>query len=102
MCLNTYQLDPSYFLTLAGFAWKACLKMKGVELELLTDLNMILMIEEGIRGGICQVSHAYIEANNKYMDDHDKNKRSLFLVHVDANNLHGCPMTEKLPVCGFK
>ena len=76
--------------------------MTGVELELLTDPNMLLMIEEGIRGGITQVSHGYAEVNNKYMKSYDKNEESSFLMYLDVNNLYGCPVTEKLPVGGFK
>ena len=60
-------LDLAYFLSLPGLAWQACLKMTGVELELLRDANMFLMVEEGITGGITQVSHAYAKANNKYI-----------------------------------
>ena len=71
--------------------------MTPVELELLTDPNILLMIEEGIRGGITQVSHGYAKTNNKHMKNYDKNNESL-----DGNNLYGCPMTEKLPVGGFK
>ena len=69
MCLETYELDPVYFLSLPGVAWQACLKMTGVELELLMDPNMLLMIEEGIRAGINQISHGYAESNNKYMEN---------------------------------
>ena len=76
--------------------------MTGVQLELLTDPNMLLMTEEGIRGGITQVSHGYAKANNKYMKNYDKNKESPFLKYLDANNLYGCPVTEKLPVDNFK
>ena len=61
--------------------------MTGIELELPTDPNMLLMMEEGIRGGITQVSHGYNEANNKYIKNYDKNKESLFLIYLDANNL---------------
>ena len=60
------------------------------------------MIENGIRGGISQVVCSYAEANSKYMDNYDENKESSFLPYLDANNLYGCPMTEKLPVGGFK
>ena len=61
-----YQLDPTYFVSAPGLAWQACLKKVGVKLELITDYDMILMIEEGIRGGICQATHRYVKANNKY------------------------------------
>ena len=76
--------------------------MTGVELELLTDSNMLLMVEEGIRGGISQVSHGYAKANYKYMENYDKNEESSFLMYLDANNLYGYTMTEKLPVGNFK
>ena len=75
--------------------------MTGVELKLLTDPNMLFMVEEGIRGGITQVSHVYAKANFKYMKNYDKNEESSYLEYLDANNLYGCPMTEKLSVAGF-
>ena len=53
LCLNTYGLDPDYFLSLPRLAWQACLKHSGVKLELLSDIDMLLMLEEGTRGGIC-------------------------------------------------
>ena len=66
-CLEIYGLDPIYFVSAPGLAWQACLKKAEVKLELLTDYYMILMIEKGIRGGICQATHRYVKANNKYM-----------------------------------
>ena len=52
-CLKNYELDPAHFVSLPGLAWQACLKKTNVELELLTDYDMLLMVEEGLRGGIC-------------------------------------------------
>ena len=69
------------------------LKKTGVELELLTDIDMLLMVEEGIKGGICQVSQKYSKANNKYMKDFDKNKESSHIQLFDANNLYGWAMS---------
>ena len=66
-CLEIYGLDPIYFVSAPGLAWQACLKKAEVKLELLTDYYMILMIEKGIRGAICQATHRYVKANNKYM-----------------------------------
>ena len=70
-CIKTYELDPAHFISLPGLAWLACLKKTGVELELLTDYDMLLMIEEDIRGGICHALHRYAKANNEYMKDYD-------------------------------
>ena len=67
MCLEKYQLDSAYFVSAPGLACQACLKKTGVKLELLTDIEMLLMIEKGTRGGICQATHRYAKANNKYM-----------------------------------
>ena len=75
-CLEIYELDPIYFVSAPGLAWQACLKKTEVKLELLTDYDMILMIEKGIRGGICQATHRYAKANNKYMKNSDKNNES--------------------------
>ena len=102
MSLKTYGLDPAYFVSLPGFAWHTCLKITGVKLELITDINMLLMIENRMRGGVCNVIRSYAEANNKYMNNYDENKESSFLLYLDANYLYGCPMTGKLPVGGFK
>ena len=77
-------------------------KKTGVKLELLTDENMFLIYEQGIRGGICNKVHSYAEANNKYMKNYDKNKESSFLMYVNANNLYGWAMSKKLPVDEFK
>ena len=101
--IETDKLDPAYFLTTPGLSWEACLKKTGVKLELLTDENMFLTYEEGIRGGICNKVHSYAETNNnKYMKNYDKNKESSFLLYVDTNNLYGWAMSKKLPVDGFK
>ena len=72
MCFDIYGLDPVYFLSAPGLAWQACLKKTEVKLELLTYYDMILVIEKGIRGGICQATHRHAEANNKYMKNYDK------------------------------
>ena len=101
-CMKNYELDPAHFVSLPGLAWQACLKKTNVELELLTDYDMFLMIEEGVRGGICHAIQRYAKANNKYMRDYDKNKESSYIQYLDVNNLYGKAMTEKLPVRGFR
>ena len=92
-CLEIYELDPTHFLSAPGLAWQACLKKTQVESELLTDNDMLLMFEEGICGGMCQATYRHAKANNKYMNNHDKNKESSFLIYDDANNLYGWGMS---------
>ena len=77
LCLNTYELDyfrlfPAYFLSLPGLAWQACLKKTEVKLELISDIDMLLMIEKGIRGKICQSIFRHAKANNKYIINYDE------------------------------
>ena len=102
ICLKNYGLDPVYYYTAPGLAWDAMLKMTGVNLELLSDVDMLLMIEKGIRGGVSMVSNRYGKANNKYMKDFNESELSKFLMYFDANNLYGGAMSEKLPVHNFK
>ena len=73
-----------------------------MKLELLTDNDMLIMEEKGIRGGVCNATLKYAKANNRYMKDYDENIASSFLEYLDANNLCGWPMSEKLPVGDFK
>ena len=102
MCIKEYELDPAHFLSLPGLEWQACLKKTNIELGLLTDYDMLLMVEEGIRGGICHSIHRYAKANNKYMKNYNNNKESSYIQYLDANNLYGWAMSKKLPVNGFK
>ena len=103
LCLKIYGLDPVYYFTAPGLAWDACLKMTNINLELLSDPNMLLMFEKGIRGGISMISNRYGKANNKYMGNRfNKNELNKYLMYLDANNLYGRAMSEKLPVHSFK
>ena len=83
------ELCPAHFLSAPGLAWQACFKKANVNLELLTDVDMLLMIEAGIRGGMCQPVHRYAKANSKYMKNYNKNIESSYLIYLDANNLYG-------------
>ena len=87
MCLRVYELDPAHFVSLPGLAWQACLKKTNIELELLTDYDMLLMVEKGIRGGICHSIHRYAKANNKYMQNYNNNEESSYIQYLDTNNL---------------
>ena len=94
MCLKEYELDPAHFLSLPGLAWQARLKKTNIELELLTDYEMLLMVEEGIRGGICHSIHRYAKANNKYMKNYNNNEESSYIQYLDANNRQGIDNNE--------
>ena len=103
-CLKHYSLDPAHFCTAPGLAWKACLKKTGVRLELLTDPDMLLIFERGIRGGITQAVHRYTSANNKYMmgDLYDPSRESSYLQYLGANNLYCWAISQLLPTGNFR
>ena len=75
MCIKVYELDPAHFLSAPGLAWQACLEKTEVKLELMTDVDMLLMVEKGIRGGICHAIYRYAKGNNKYMKNYNKDKK---------------------------
>ena len=102
MCIKVYELDPAHFLSAPGLPWQACLNKTEVKLELLADVDMLLMVEKGIRGGICHAIYRYAKANNKYIKNYNKDKEESFLQYLDDNNLYGWEMSQKLPVSGFK
>ena len=74
MYLKIYELYPTNFFSASELPWQADLKKIKVKLNLLTGINLLLMVEKGIRGGICHAIHRYVKANNKYMKDYDKSK----------------------------
>ena len=88
ICLEIYELDSAKSLSAPGLAWQAALKKTKTKLDLLKDINMLLTVEKGIRGGICHSIYQYAKANNKYMKDYDKNKESSHLQYWDVNNLY--------------
>lgn len=101
-CFAAYGLDPLYSYTSAGLAWQAMLKETKCKLQLLTDIDMLLMIESGVRGGLTQSVTRHVKANNKYLPDFDNTKESIYLGYFDANNLYGWAMSNHLPYDNFK
>ena len=90
LCIKNYNLDPTHYYTAPGLAWDAALKFTGVNLELLSDVDMLLMAENGIRGGVSMISHRYGKANNKYMGEKfNAQEPSKYITYLDANNLYG-------------
>ena len=102
VCLDNYHLDPMFYYTAPGLAWDACLKITKVRLELLTDYDMLMMIEKGIRGGVSMISTRYGKANNPYMKDYDPDQPTKFISYLDANNLYGWAMSKPLPIDCFR
>ena len=102
MSLKVYKLNRAKFLSAPGLAWQVALKKTIVKLDILTDINMLLMLEKSIGGRIFHPIYRYAEANNKYMVDYDKNKESSYLQHWNVNNLYGYAMLQKLLVNNFE
>ena len=101
-CLKFYGLDPCHYFSSPGLSWDAMLKMTGVKLEKISDIDKYLFIEKGLRGGIPYIAKRYTKANNKYMNDSDSKKLSKFITHLDMNNLYGWGLSSYLPYGGFK
>ena len=101
-CLDYYGLDPCHYFSSPGLSWDAMLKMTGIELDLISDIDMHLFIEKGMRGGISYIAKKYSKANNKYMECYGGSKKSKYITYLDANNLYGCERSQYLPYSGFK
>ena len=103
ICIKNYNLDPAHYYTAPDLAWDAALKVTEVKLELLSDIDMLLMVEKGIRGGVSMISNRYGKANNKYMGNRfDDKKPSKYIAYLDTNNLYGWAMSKELPAHGFE
>ena len=100
ICIKNDKLDLAHYYTVPGLARDAALK---VELELLSDIDMLLVVEKGIRGGVSVISNRYGKANNKYMGNRfDDKEPSKYIAYLDANNLYGWAMSKPLPTHGFE
>jgi hypothetical protein len=111
VCYKIYNLDASYYYTAPSLSWDAWLYHstlenkkvgKSFEIELITDIDMYLFVEQNIRGGLSQISKRYAKANNKYMKNYDKNSIDEYILYLDANNLYGYGMSQYLPQGGFR
>ena len=78
-CFEIYELDPTKVLSAPELTWQAAFKKAKAKLDFLIDIDLLLMVKKGIRGGICHSIYRYAKANNKYMKCYDKNKESSYL-----------------------
>ena len=101
-CLRDYKIDPLQCYTLPGFAFEAALKMGNLELELISDPDMHMFVERGIRGGSSVVCQRYAKANIPDTTDYDPAKPASHIIYWDANNQYGWAMSQCLPISGFK
>ena len=102
MSLDNYDLDPIHYYSLPGLSWDAMLKYTGVELELITDIDMYQMVEKGMRGGISNISHRFATANHPSMATFDANEKIRTLTYQDANSLYPYAMSQLLPLKNFE
>ena len=86
-CFENYNLDPAHYYTSPGLSWDSLLKHASINLELLTDINMHLFIEKGMRGGISMESRRFCKANNPYLEDYDPDQEPSYITYLDANIL---------------
>ena len=97
---DNFQLDPLWYSTAPSFSFDACMKMTGVELTLLKDIEMYNFLEMGIRGGISVISQRNAKADNRYCTSVSDSENCL--LYIDANNLYGWAMSQKLPISNFE
>ena len=101
-CLDYYGFDPRHYFSSPGLSWDAMLKMTVIELEIISDIDMHLFIEKGMRSGISYIAKRQSKANNKYMKDYDGSEESVYIIYLDANNYYGWAMIQYLPYGRFK
>ena len=101
-CMKNYNIDPFHSFTVPGFAWQAALKMTKVKLELISDKEMYLFLEQGKRGGVCAISKRYAKCNVPGTGNYDPNLPTKYLTYQDMNNLYGYAMVQHLPTGEFK
>ena len=98
-----FEIDPAHYVTAPQMAWDAMLKKCAVTLDLISDTAMYLMIEGGMRGGVCMISRRYAKANNPGLGPlYDPNLPTSYIAYLDANNLYGWAMSQFLPMGDFK
>ena len=101
-CLKYYGFNPCHYFSFPGLSWDALLKITGIKLEKMSDIDKYLFIEKGTRGGISYIAKRYAKANDKYMNDYNSEEPSTFLTYLDKNNFYGRIMSEYLSYGDFQ
>lgn len=101
LCQQYYEIDACYVFTSPGLSWNACLKMCDITLELLTDIDMLLFFEAGVRGGVSKIPHRYAVTNNPESPNYNDKNLSNYILYLDAINLYGWPMCQFRPFGDF-
>lgn len=101
VCMKHYALDPAQYFTAPGLSWDAMLKSTSVQLELLTDIDMVHFFKKGIRGGVSTCVGRKSFANNKFLPNYDPSQPNSFIMYLDATNLYGHSMSQYLPQRDF-
>ena len=99
--MKNFRLDLAHYVSLPSFSWDAALLFCNEMLELIEDESIYSMLESNCRGGICQVSKRYGQANNPYVEGYDPTRETNYLIQVDANNLYGLSLASPLPYKNF-
>ena len=101
-CLKNDKLDSCHFFSSPGLSWDAMLEMTRIKLENISDNDMCLFIEKGLRGGTSYIWESFSEANNKDIKNHDSTKPSKYITYLDENNLYEWAMSGYLLYGKFK
>ncbi|XP_072377324.1 uncharacterized protein [Diabrotica undecimpunctata] len=102
ICLKEYRLDPAQYITAPSLTWDAMLKYTDIELQLLTDVDMVHFFKKGIRGGVATCTKRMGIANNRFLSNFDPTKPETYIMYLDANNLYGAAMSQPLPWGNFR
>ncbi|XP_050509007.1 uncharacterized protein LOC126886193 [Diabrotica virgifera virgifera] len=102
ICHKEYNLDPCHYITAPALSWDAMLRYTEIELELLTDVDMVHFFKKGVRGGVAQCSKREAVANNQYVPNYDPQQPESYIMYLDATNLYGAAMCQYLPYGNFK
>jgi len=100
--INKHKLDCLYFVTLPSLSWAMALKQTDAKLDLITDPDAYLMLENSMRGGIATISRRYAAANNPFVDGYDEDETRRYITYLDANSLYATAQSEALPVGNFR